>query len=190
MSYRLAKSPWTTEMMSYAMILALYASNKLDLNPAHQREEVATTIWRQKYITDWARGNCHSVLTFRRLKDGRLQSIDGLQRISTGIQFFMQNEFKILEAIDVPINGKFVHMLSAYAKDMYSKKNGDAIMQHILENRQFTVIIYDELMTDEEAAEVFQALNHGTPLNDQEWRQARTHILADYVRETARGITQ
>lgn len=183
-SYRTSNRPFRLEKWSFRKILEMHQLKQLDLHPAFQREEVAPIPWKRKFITDFMRGICHSVLTFRDLDDSRMQSIDGLQRVTTGIEF-VNNKFKTLGSMDIPVEGRYIECPSTYWQDMYKDKNGDSLMNRFLD-QEFIVIIYDKSMTDEEAAETFQVLNFNNSLNDQEWRQARTHILAEYVRNNAR----
>tara|TARA_B100001063_G_scaffold42426_1_gene36244 strand:- start:993 stop:1580 length:588 start_codon:yes stop_codon:yes gene_type:complete len=183
---RLPYDNYDLERWSYEDILKMNSLEELDLNPAFQREEVAPVSWKRKFITTWIRGGVHSVLTFRQLKDGRKQSIDGLQRVTTGIGF-TKSKFKTLPANDIVIDGHLIDCPSILYKDLHKDKNGDSLKEKFLAQK-FIVVMYDESMTDEQAAETFQKINFANALNDQEYRQARTHALAKYVRSNARGI--
>tara|TARA_B100000900_G_C20373931_1_gene631580 strand:- start:55 stop:618 length:564 start_codon:yes stop_codon:yes gene_type:complete len=174
------------ERWSYQDILTKNGLEELDLNPAFQREEVAPVSWKRKFVTDWLRGGVHSVLTFRQLEDGRKQSIDGLQRVTTGIGF-TKSKFKTLPANDIMIENQLIDCPSILYKDLHKDKNGDSLKDKFL-TQKFIVVMYDVSMTDEQAAETFQKINFANSLNDQEFRQARTHALANYVRSNARGI--
>ena len=59
----------------------------------------------------------------------------------------------------------------------------------LLKQCVFNVIVYNEIMTEEEAAEIFRTINSATTQNHQELRQATTLPLAQAVRLLARGIT-
>jgi len=169
--------------MSIKELFEIYTHQRFDLNPAFQREEVASPKFKRKLIRDIIRVGFPTNIILRELDDGRLQVIDGLQRISTIIEY-MNNEFKCLESAEIYYGDHNIILPAVTLKEMHTVKNGDALFDLFI-NSSFNVTIFKNI-TDLQAAEIFRIFNDCTTLNDQEQRNGNVHLLAQWVRDHAR----
>lgn len=147
--------------------------NKIQIQPPEfQRDFVANTEWSQNLIQSFLDGRSSNLIHFRKLDDEkaekvgfRYQCLDGLQRI-TSIMEFVENKFTDLE-------GKYFRELN--------KAKKKALLDYA-----FTLFVYHETMTDEEAGQTFCRINNANDLNDQEKRNAIPGYVSQVIRSQAR----
>tara|TARA_R100000008_G_C3566109_1_gene159231 strand:- start:54 stop:1280 length:1227 start_codon:yes stop_codon:yes gene_type:complete len=77
-------------------------------------------------------------------------------------------------------DGKFHEIDNKFLKDMEQR-----LIDHIVTICNVSVVVVKEA-TRSDAADIFQALNDGEPLNDQEKRQAIDTPIADFIRELSK----
>ncbi len=196
MSYRFSTIPYTEMQMTLEKILQLYKQNELILDPAYQRDSVAPKTWKKNFVPSWMSKICPSVLHFRKMKKGETaglyEVIDGVQRITTLIEF-LEDKFSCNPKDSIPYTGADevlpINLSAVKYSEMLKLQNGDMLKDVLLKQCVFNVIVYNEIMTEEEAAEIFRTINSATTQNHQELRQATTLPLAQAVRLLARGIT-
>ena len=198
MSYRFLKEPYTEIHMTLAKIMQLHKLNELILDPAYQRDSVAPKKWKKNFVPSWMFQNrsCPSTLHFRKLKEGKTvglyEVIDGVQRITTLIEF-LEDKFSCDSRDGIPYVGADeilpINLSAVKYSEMLKLQQGDMFKDILLNQCVFKVVVYNEMMTEEEAAETFRTINSATTQNHQELRQATTLPFAQAVRLLARGIT-
>ncbi len=88
--------------------------------------------------------------------------------------------------VNILYNGEIVKVKPGKYTQLMLDKNADVI-EEILMGFQFAAVMYSEEMTNDEAADVFETVNNGTPLNNQEISNAYLGVVSDWVRNSARG---
>ena len=188
MSYLKAKNPTVTTTFTVGDLIELALLSKLILHPNFQREYVAKEKWARSYIGSVLQRSMNSVIHLRKLKDGRYEVIDGLQRITTLMKFY-KGEFKTPTYDNGPISVYFengtVSLPPSTLQEIQKLSSGDAITKRFKEF-EVACIIYDESMTDDEASEVFWTLNDNNDLTPQEKRNGILGVVSEYVREVSR----
>lgn len=188
MSYLQAAQPTVTTTLTVGEIIELALLGKLILQPNFQREYVAKEKWARNYIGSVIQRSMNSAIHLRKLKDGRYEVIDGLQRITTLVKFF-KGELKTPTYINGPIPVYFekgvVSLPPSTMKEIQKLSSGDAITKRFKEFG-ISCIVYDESMTDDEASEVFWTLNDNNDLTPQEKRNGILGAISEYVREVSR----
>jgi hypothetical protein len=141
--------------------------------PEFQRDFIASLKWQRDLIDSFYNGLSSNLIHFRKLDKEKAskigfayQCLDGLQRLSTTINF-VNNKFD-------DNNGKFFRELS--------KKEQENVLSYT-----FTLYVYAETMTDEEAGETFCRINNANDLNDQEMLNAIPGYVSQTVRSQARS---
>ena len=187
MSYYKAALPTKIETYPVKQFLEMAIGNNLILNPNFQREYVASEKWSKNFIAGIFRKSTNSVIHLRKMKDGKYQVIDGLQRITTLINF-SNNELKtpLLNGQPLPIyvNGAPVQLKPSTYKEIEAM-NQESIIQ-LFNDFPIGVIEYDESMTDDEASEIFWMLNDNNDLTAQEKRNGILGNISDWVRNVSR----
>lgn len=140
--------------------------------PEFQRDFIASLKWQRDLIDSFYNGLSSNLIHFRKLDKEKstkigfaFQCLDGLQRLSTTINF-VNNEFD-------DNNGKYFRELTKE-----EQKN--------LLSYTFSLYVYAETMTDEEAGETFCRINNANDLNDQEMFNAIPGYVSQTIRSQAR----
>ncbi|MEO5369690.1 MAG: DUF262 domain-containing protein [Magnetococcus sp. DMHC-1] len=145
---------------SIAQVIELIGDGDLDIAPDFQRRRVWKNDQKSLLIESILLRIPLPVFYFAADEDGRMQVVDGVQRLST-IQGFMHNEFSLSK-------------LEYLQKDLLDKKY-ENIVNTIWSRRflQTAIIVYviDPQTPDDVKFDIFRRLNTGgTPLNSQEIR--------------------
>ena len=183
--------------MSIALISQLWEEGKLVANPQYQRQEVQKLAWKQRLIASMLRNDKSSCLYLRECENGTYEILDGQQRLTT-IRDFVNNVFPTASNADEGFNVKcedgevsFVPPKQYFSDlqkhdDWYDEENEDiGSLQEMWNEATFTTQLYVGL-TDDDASEVFCALNDSVKLNDQEQRNGISGSVSDIVRRKAR----
>ena len=140
--------------------------------PEFQRDFVASLKWKQHMINSFYYGLSSNLIHFRKLgkkKSAKIgfayQCLDGLQRLSTMLEF-AENEICDKEG--------------RYFKDLSIE------LQNKFLDYTFTVYVYHETMTDQQAGETFCRINNANDLNDQEKINAIPGYVSQIIRNQAR----
>jgi hypothetical protein len=156
------------ELRSCADLLRMYQSDQLDIQPDFQRDVVWSNPAQTRFIDSLSKqlpipSMCISLDS----KTDKRMVIDGLQRITSIIQFLSNDEWKLslLKDIDERISGKTVHTIKTKEKDIYSRVQNLTIPITVL-RCDFTKASHNEYLFT-----IFHRLNTGgTKLNNQEIR--------------------
>lgn len=156
------------ELRSCADLLRMYETNQLDIQPDFQRDVVWSKPDQTRFIDSLIKQlPIPSMCISLDYKTDKRQIIDGLQRMSSIINFLSNDEWKLsqLEDIDENLSGKTVHTIKTKFKDLYSRVQNVVI--------PITVIRcdYSKKSHSEYLFTIFHRLNSGgIKLNNQEIR--------------------
>ncbi len=141
--------------------------------PEFQRDFVASLAWQRDLVDSFYNGLSSNLIHFRKLDKKKAakigfayQCLDGLQRLSTTVAF-INNEF-------ADNKGKYFRELSRTEQDKFL-------------GYTFTLYVYNESMTDEQAGETFCRINNANDLNDQEKLNAIPGYVSQTIRSQARS---
>ncbi|MCL9770172.1 DUF262 domain-containing protein [Flavobacterium sp. HXWNR69] len=156
------------ELRSCADLLRMYETNQLEIQPDFQRDVVWSKPDQTRFIDSLIKQlPIPSMCISLDYKTDKRQIIDGLQRMSSIINFLSNDEWKLsqLEDIDENLSGKTVHTIKTKFKDLYSRVQNVVI--------PITVIRcdYSKKSHSEYLFTIFHRLNSGgIKLNNQEIR--------------------
>jgi len=112
------------------------------------------------------------------LPDGKKYiSLDGQNRTKKTLGFF-NNEVAISGKF-LDADGEIQHVQNSFFKDLPKR-----LQDHFKTGCKVTVQVVEKA-TKDDLSSIFQSLNDGKPLNDQEMRQAIKSPIADWVRKTS-----
>jgi hypothetical protein len=132
----------------------------LILDPEYQREKVWTKRQKSELIESILMGIPLPVMYFAEDKYGKLQVIDGRQRLETFFEFMSEKSFRLTKTPILNLEGKRFYEL-------------DPMYQTRLEDYQIIVYIIKPQTPDRIKFDIFDRVNRGgTPLNKQEMRNA------------------
>jgi hypothetical protein len=181
MSYLKDKNPATTEYFTVEEIIDMLENDLLDLNPIFQRGEVASKAWMTGVIQAIWRNAPINSFHFRKMPHPckyRYQVLDGLQRLSAIINYF-NNEIAINTNKDLLVH---LPLEDIFVKGYWDDQKQDK--KNIFLARTLTTIVYNDKMTNVEAAEVFGRINDNNKLKDQELRNAIIGYISEAIRQT------
>ena len=189
MSYLKAENPFVIRTYKVGDIVQMAQTGLISLKPAYQREYVASEEWAREFIGSIFRKASNSTLHIRNLSDGTKEVIDGVQRITTILKFYL-GDIKTpqyhSEPMPIYFNGNSKILLKpSTMKDIQSMTDSEILMNRFL-NYEIAVIEYDKSMTDDEASEVFWLLNNNNDLKNQEKINGILGVVSEWVREVAR----
>lgn len=156
------------ELRSCADLLRMYDTKQLEIQPDFQRDVVWSKPDQTRFIDSLIKQlPIPSMCISLDYKTDKRQIIDGLQRMSSIINFLSNDEFKLsqLEDIDENLSGKTVHTIKTKFRDLYSRVQNVVI--------PITVIRcdYSKKSHSEYLFTIFHRLNSGgIKLNNQEIR--------------------
>jgi len=166
--------------MSIGELISMYSNNEMVINPEFQRYFRWTNMQRTKLIESFLLGiPVPAIFTFQR-KDGKWEVVDGLQRISTILQFVGILELKDNETGEIkkyePLKLTKTKYLSNFDNVVWEKKEAtdielpDSLKLYFKRAKLNFIIILPESDPDSKY-EVFQRLNKGgTFATNQELR--------------------
>jgi len=188
MSYLKSKNPFTIRTYKVSDIVQAVQTGLMSLKPAYQREYVASEAWAREYIGSIFRNASNSTLHIRRLSAGIKEVIDGVQRITTIVKFYLgliKTPLYHGEAMPIYFNGNKILLKPSTMKELQSMTDSEILLNRFL-NYEIAVIEYDESMTDDEASEVFWMLNDNNDLKNQEKINGILGVVSERVREVSR----
>jgi hypothetical protein len=156
------------ELRSCADLLRMYETNQLDIQPDFQRDVVWSKPDQTRFIDSLIKQlPIPSMCISLDYRTDKRQIIDGLQRMSSIINFLSNDEWKLsqLDDIDENLSGKTVHTIRTKSRDLYSRVQNVVI--------PITVIRcdYSKKTHSEYLFTIFHRLNSGgIKLNNQEIR--------------------
>lgn len=156
------------ELRSCADLLRMYDSDQLEIQPDFQRDVVWSKPDQTRFIDSLIKQlPIPSMCISLDYKTDKRQIIDGLQRMTSIINFLSNDEWKLsqLEDINEDLSGKTVHTIKTKFKELYSRVQNVVI--------PITVIRCDYSKTShsEYLFTIFHRLNSGgMRLNNQEIR--------------------
>ncbi len=156
------------ELRSCADLLRMYDSDQLEIQPDFQRDVVWSKPDQTRFIDSLIKQlPIPSMCISLDYKTDKRQIIDGLQRMTSIINFLSNDEWKLsqLEDINEDLSGKTVHTIKTKYKDLYSRVQNIVI--------PITVIRcdYSKPSHSEYLFTIFHRLNSGgMKLNNQEIR--------------------
>lgn len=156
------------ELRSCADLLRMYETQQLEIQPDFQRDVVWSKPDQTRFIDSLIKQlPIPSMCISLDYKTDKRQIIDGLQRMSSIINFLSNDEWKLsqLEDIDENLSGKTVHTIKTKFKELYSRVQNVVI--------PITVIRCDSSKKShsEYLFTIFHRLNSGgIKLNNQEIR--------------------
>lgn len=156
------------ELRSCADLLRMYDSGQLDIQPDFQRDVVWSKPDQTRFIDSLIKQlPIPSMCISLDYKTDKRQIIDGLQRMSSIINFLSNDEWKLsqLDDIDENLSGKTVHTIKTKFKELYTRVQNVVI--------PITVIRcdYSKKTHSEYLFTIFHRLNSGgLKLNNQEIR--------------------
>jgi hypothetical protein len=156
------------ELRSCADLLRMYETNQLDIQPDFQRDVVWSKPDQTRFIDSLIKQlPIPSMCISLDYKTDKRQIIDGLQRMSSIINFLSNDEWKLsqLEDIDENLSGKTVHTIKIKHKDLYSRVQNVVIPVTVIR------CDYSKKSHSEYLFTIFHRLNSGgIKLNNQEIR--------------------
>jgi len=155
----------------------------IDPNPIYQRSEVWKPNQKQLLIDSVLRQIDVPKLYLRKFPTSsrfKYEIIDGQQRMRTFWDFLNDGFSLDEESDDIPLDGKLYEI----AGKKYSTLDSTLKIERIHKYTLNIVIIYDA--TEDEVADLFFRLNHGTPLNPAEVRNSMPGKMTEFVRQLAR----
>jgi len=156
------------ELRSCADLLRMYQSGQLEIQPDFQRDVVWQKPAQTRFIDSLIKQlPIPSMCISLDYKTDKRLVIDGLQRMTSIIQFLSDDEWKLsdLEDIDERIAGKTVHTIKTKTKDIYERVQNLTIPITVLRCDYTKQSHNDYLFT------IFHRLNTGgNKLNNQEIR--------------------
>jgi len=187
--------------MTIRLIKELWDQGKLVASLQYQREEIQTDAWKQRLIESAMKQCISSSVSLRRLPDGTYEILDGQQRLTAIRDFFLDKVLTLSNCDngctiqyggyqwDVPAKVSYSELCSQH-KDTWYGTEEDGIktygLEDLLMNHHFSVQVYDETHSDDEASEKFCALNDSEALRDQEKRNGISGLVANWVRKCSR----
>ena len=166
---------FSVEQWTISEILAHYNSPTTRIQimpPEFQRDFIASLEWQRDLVDSFYSGLSSNLIHFRTLDKEKAskigyayQCLDGLQRLSTALNF---------------VEDKFADNNNKYFREL-SKEEKDTVL-----NYTFTLYVYNDTMTDEQAGETFCRINNANDLNDQEKLNAIPGYVSQVVRNQAR----
>jgi len=156
------------ELRSCADLLRMYETDQLEIKPDFQRDVVWSKPDQTRFIDSLIKQlPIPSMCISLDYKTDKRQIIDGLQRMSSIINFLSNDEWKLsqLDDIDENLSGKTVQTIKTKFKDLYSRVQNVVI--------PITVIRcdYSKKSHSEYLFTIFHRLNSGgIKLNNQEIR--------------------
>lgn len=189
MSYLKAENPFVIRTYTIREIIDMSLTGSISLKPAYQRGYVASQTWCREFIGSIFRNSSNSTLHIRNLPDGTKEVIDGVQRISTILKFYL-GEIKTPLYHDEPMPIYFgekskIVLKPSTMKDIQSMTDSEILMNRFL-NYEIAVVEYDQSMTDDEASEVFWSLNDNNDLTNQEKVNGILGVVSERIREISR----
>ncbi len=161
------QSPWNpddirihTKTFSLRQVLDMIDEEDIDLAPDYQRAYVWKRRQKSSLIESILLGIPMPSFYFNEASDGRMQVVDGVQRLSTIHGFARKNQFTLtnLEYLDEDLGGKGFDQLEAAMKRRF---NNTQIFAHVIDPQTPTAVKFD----------VFKRINTGgEPLKAQEIR--------------------
>lgn len=156
------------ELRSCADLLRMHTMNQLEINPDFQRDVVWQKPAQTRFIDSLIKQlPIPSLCISLDYKTDKRLVIDGLQRITSIINFLSDDEWKLsdLEDIDERIAGKSVHTIKTKTKEIYERVQNLSIPVTVLRCDYSKQSHIDYLFT------IFHRLNTGgNKLNNQEIR--------------------
>ena len=156
------------ELRSCADLVRMYTMNQLEINPDFQRDVVWQKPAQTRFIDSLIKQlPIPSLCISLDYKTDKRLVIDGLQRITSIINFLEDDEWKLsdLEDIDERIAGKSVHTIKTKTKEIYERVQNLSIPVTVLRCDYSKQSHNDYLFT------IFHRLNTGgNKLNNQEIR--------------------
>jgi hypothetical protein len=156
------------ELRSCADLLRMYETDQLDIQPDFQRDVVWSKPDQTRFIDSLIKQlPIPSMCISLDYKTDKRQIIDGLQRMSSIINFLSNDEWKLsqLEDIDENLSGKTVHTIKIKHKDLYSRVQNVVIPVTVIR------CDYSKKSHSEYLFTIFHRLNSGgIKLNNQEIR--------------------
>ena len=185
-------------------LYTLFTTNKINTNPAYQRDYVADTLkdWRENFIASIFKGNriipniyakCEDLEVatdessrFQPITDKGLLSlseiIDGQQRLKT-IVAFLDDEFRLNNCVVIDYEKQTEYDISGMNWTEVVA-NFDNLEDYFLNYELNVAATYTDNLT--EIFEMFFALNNLNQMTAQEKRNSIDTCIAGYVRNTAR----
>ena len=156
------------ELRSCADLLRMYETDQLDIQPDFQRDVVWSKPDQTRFIDSLIKQlPIPSMCISLDYKTDKRQIIDGLQRMSSIINFLSNDEWKLsqLEDIDENLSGKTVHTIKTKFKDLYARVQNVVIPVTVIR------CDYSKKSHSEYLFTIFHRLNSGgIKLNNQEIR--------------------
>ena len=156
------------ELRSCADIVRMYEAKQLDIQPDFQRDVVWAKPAQTRFIDSLIKQlPIPSMCISLDYKTEKRLVIDGLQRISSIVNFLTDDEWKLseLDDIDSRISGKTVHTIKTKTKDIYERVQNLSIPVTVLR------CDYSKKSHNEYLFTIFHRLNTGgNKLNNQEIR--------------------
>lgn len=156
------------ELRSCADLLRMYESLQLDIKPDFQRDVVWSKPDQTRFIDSLTKQlPIPSMCISLDYKTDKRQIIDGLQRMSSIINFLSNDEWKlsVLEDIDENLSGKTVHTIKMKNRELFSR------VQNIMIPITVIRCDYTKKSHTEYLFTIFHRLNSGgIKLNNQEIR--------------------
>jgi len=180
-----AKKVHTTEMrISIGEIISMYRENEIIIQPEFQRLFRWSTEQKSKFIESILTGIPIPSVFVQQLDDGSWELIDGLQRISTILEFvgiLVDRKTKKLYSRSELVKTKFLPSLENMTYESF-EDNPDQETSNMFFTREDrlifkrTAILFQVVKRDSDSStkyELFDRLNSGaSPLTDQEIRRA------------------
>lgn len=187
---------YTVVTMTWGEIHTLWKAGKIDLVPAYQRGYVAPAQWRRGVVACNMQRLLPVTIYMRVLDDGRLQVMDGLQRISS-MMMFLEGEIRTPAEFPDGTNFSIERGVVSYSvselgnKTFLELQKAEAtrgLAQELL-GEPIITILYDKL-TNHQATELFILLNNNTDMNPAEKINAILGSITDLFRKLARGVKE
>lgn len=169
-------STFNVEQWSIEEIIRCHGSSTEKIQvmpPEFQRDFVASLEWQRDLIDSFYNGLSSNLIHFRTLDKEKAakigyayQCLDGLQRLSTAINF---------------VNNVFADNNGKYFRELTKQEQKNLLAY------TFSMYVYNETMTDEEAGETFCRINNANDLNDQEKLNAIPGYVSQTIRSQARS---
>jgi hypothetical protein len=188
MSYLKEAEPSKLTDLTVKQLIDWINEGKLVLNPAYQRAYVARELWARTFIGALLQRAMNSVIHIRKMPNGTYEILDGLQRLTT-LKKFYDSEFKTPtyhnESLPIYVDGGVIKLPPSTMKEIQKLSDSDIITNRFY-SFKLGAIMYHESMTDDEASEVFWALNDNNTLTAQEKRNGILGTQSEWVREVSR----
>ncbi|MCD6371562.1 MAG: DUF262 domain-containing protein [Candidatus Aenigmarchaeota archaeon] len=158
----------TPQVYTINELWKMYKENEIDFNAEYQRSEVWKKDKKQKLIDSILRGYSIGLIIFRKKEGGKLEVLDGQQRLRSIFQF-MENKFRT--------SGKFT---PDYADKSFDdiKKNPGLYADFISFKIPYLTI---ESSDEKLVTEIFLRLQEGLSLNASEKLNAKLGKMRDLI---------